>query len=61
MTKTNQNQQLFRELKETLNNHTGERTVKVWNELRAFAKKTYPLEVINMLDVSGFITKWLEV
>jgi hypothetical protein len=41
-------------------NHTVERTVDLWNEMREEFKLKYSAQAINDLDASGYITKWLK-
>ena len=36
-----------------------DRTVALWNEIREALKVKYDKELINKLDASGFIIKWL--
>jgi midasin (ATPase involved in ribosome maturation) len=51
---------MFEQLKEAFRQYRKERTVKEWNELREEAKEHYDEKYINMLDASGYITKWMK-
>ena len=47
-------EQTLSSLKKLMSNAT---SVERWNELREEAKATYPQDLINQLDASGYITK----
>jgi hypothetical protein len=50
----------FERLKSILSTYPEkDRTVENWNYLRENYKMDYDPQVINMLDASGFIVKWL--
>jgi len=38
----------------------GERNIATWNAKRQESKESFPKELINALDASGHITKWLK-
>ena len=55
-----ENDVIFEQLKEAFRQYRKEGTVKEWNQLREEAKEHYDKEYINMLDASGYITKWMK-
>ena len=56
----NDDSEQFEALKTDLSNFGLCRTVGNWNICRENAKHIYSLRVIEMLDASGFIVKWLK-
>ena len=56
----NEMQNQLKDLESCMSRYKGNRDIKVWNELRERYKIQYPLEIISMLDGSGYVTKWLK-